>query len=83
MAKYSKKVEERAWLLSVADINGWLLVFKDEDSDGWLIAWTEPFPTKKSALKFATDNRWTMPYRAVRGRLTLRPQMKSPERMGD
>lgn len=71
MAKISKKVSERARLLSVQDVAGWVLICKDEDSTDWHIAWMDPFGSKKSALAFATGNRWPKPYQAVRGRLTI------------
>ena len=71
MAKISKKVSERARLLKVEDITGWLLIGKDDDADNWNIAWLDPFATKKRALMFAVTNHWPKPYQAVRGRITI------------
>lgn len=71
MAKISKKVATRARLLSVPDVPGWLLIAKDADANEWNIAWLDPFSTKKRALDFATANRWSKPYQAVRGRITI------------
>lgn len=73
MAKQnSKKVEQRAWLLKIEDVAGWILVCQDEDSPDWHIAWLDPFGTKKRALAFAATHNWSKPYRAVRGRVTTR-----------
>lgn len=71
MAKKSKKVEERRRILKIEDVEGWILIAKEEDCADWRIAWHDPFKTKKSALLFATDNSWPQPYQAIRGRLTV------------
>ena len=73
MARTSKKINRRARLLRIEDIEGWVLIGKDDDLPSWNIAWMEPFSTKKSALAFAADNRWPKPYEAVRGRITIDP----------
>lgn len=61
----------------IGPISGWLLICKNEETDRrkveWYIAWTEPFGTKRAAIQFAKDNRWPMPYRAVRGELRVLP----------
>ena len=66
------KIAERVVANGIDDIPGWLLICKDDDLKYWHIAWLEPFNTKKSALGFAADHRWPKPYRAVRGRITVR-----------
>jgi hypothetical protein len=58
---------------TITDLTGWILVCKDEDSPEWHIAWQEPFATKRTAIRFATENNWWKPYRAVRGRLMVDP----------
>ena len=58
----------------VPDIEGWILISKDEDATSWGIAWDSPFRTRKGALAFARENEWPQPYRAVRGRLMADPQ---------
>lgn len=72
MAKVSKKIENRARLLKVADVDGWILICRDDDSEEWHIGWLDPFSTKKRALTFANSNSWQKPYQAVRGRITVR-----------
>ncbi len=62
----------------VAPIKGWLLLSKDECSNGWYIAWYDMFGTKKSALKFARENNWPNPFKAVRG--TLSAALSSPHK---
>lgn len=58
-------------------VSGWLLLTRDEldlcKFGEWYIAWDEIFPSKKWALKFAQDNKWNCPYRAVRGELSIKP----------
>lgn len=71
MAKMSKKVAERAKLLKVEDVAGWILITKDEDAKDWHIAWLDPFGTKKRALAFAAKHGWQKPYQAVRGRISV------------
>lgn len=51
------------------DVQGWVLVAKEDDSPRWYIAWMDIFGTKKAALKFATDNNWPKPFKAMRGRI--------------
>jgi hypothetical protein len=54
----------------VSDLTGWVLIAKDEDSPVWHVAWFDIFTRKHEALRFATQNGWAGPYRAVRGRIT-------------
>ncbi|WP_398473043.1 hypothetical protein [Tardiphaga sp.] len=53
------------------EATGWVLICKDEASPDWHIAWMDVFSRKKTAIAFAKDNRWSQPYRAVRGRLAV------------
>jgi hypothetical protein len=65
------KVAERARILKIEDIAGWILIAKEDDADEWHIAWLDPFGTKKRALAFAATHHWAKPYQAVRGRVTV------------
>jgi hypothetical protein len=50
---------------------GWALVAKDDDLEGWNIAWIDLFPTRRAALGFADKANWPKPYRAVRATLSV------------
>lgn len=54
--------------IRVQAITGWVLIGHDAYC-GWHIAWLDVFGTKKTAIEFATANKWPHPYRAVRGRI--------------
>ena len=58
----------------VCDVPGWILICPDEETDEWHIAWLDPFRSKKAALSFASENNWSKPYRAVRGRVMVDPE---------
>lgn len=61
----------------IGPINGWLLLSREEIEPckfgDWYIAWLEIFPSRKDALRFAQENKWYKPYRAVRGQIGMRP----------
>lgn len=72
------KTKHKATLLGgVKFVDGWVLVSREKDHLGkwgpWYIAWPEIFSRKADALKFATDNKWPVPFRAVRGSLSAAP----------
>jgi hypothetical protein len=51
-------------------IDGWVLLSKYSGSKAWHIAWLELFTRKAEALKFAADNKWPPPFKAVRANLS-------------
>jgi hypothetical protein len=57
----------------INDVEGWILICKDDDSDGWHIAWLDVFGSRKSAREFAKKNGWSRyeTWRAVRGQLSV------------
>lgn len=71
---------ERKWN-TIAPIEGWLLICREENSDGepkgdWCIAWHEPFGTRKAARDFATKHNWSHPWQAVRGHLATNDRVR-------
>lgn len=69
--KYPKRISHRALLHGVQTVDGWVLLSRDDDSKEWHIAWLEIFSRKAEALKFAGDNQWHPPFKAVRGSLAV------------
>lgn len=72
------KTKPRAtYLEGIEFVDGWVLLSREKNDDGkwapWHIAWLEIFSRKAQALKFATDNKWPTPFRAVRGSLSAAP----------
>lgn len=63
---------------AIPPIVGWILITREEtdhetgDRKGnWYIAWYDVFRTRTSALTFARSNDWCVPFRAVRGQLSV------------
>lgn len=69
--KYPAHIERRAFLHSIAPIDGYVLVVKGEDSKAWHIGWHELFGLKRYAEAFASQNNWSGPWKAVRASLTI------------
>lgn len=72
-----KKKQRATYLEGIEFVDGWVLVTREKNDAGkwepWHIAWLEIFTRKAEALKFAADNKWPAPFRAIRGSLSAAP----------
>lgn len=57
-------------LLGVMPVEGWVLITRDEAAKDWHLAWLEVFSTRRAALELARDNKWSAPFKAVRGNIS-------------
>lgn len=60
-------------------IDGWVLISRDDNHQArgktvWYIAWLELFRSKADALRFAADNQWSPPFKAVPANLCAIPK---------
>jgi hypothetical protein len=72
--KFPAHIERRALLHGIPAVDGWVLVTRDKngaDLGPWHIAWLEIFDRKYQAVRFARENGWTAPWKAVRGSLAV------------
>jgi hypothetical protein len=73
----AKKTPRATHMEGIEFVDGWVLVTREKNDrdewEPWHIAWLEIFSRKAEALKFATDNQWPVPFRAIRGTLSASP----------